>query len=107
MEKEIQNYVDAMNEKVREESKKYNYESYLSDHLVKFVPGGRNYGRIDTGTRVHSFIALKDISTKSLTFKKGDILKPASYKAPAKHARGSVYDPKSYEGYSTNGPHYL
>lgn len=34
------------------------------------------------GRRVHSFIDLHN----------GDILKPASWKAPAKHARGNILD---------------
>lgn len=37
----------------------------------------------------------------------GDILKPASWKAPAKHARGNVYDPNSWGEFSAYGPQYL
>jgi hypothetical protein len=43
---------------------------------------------------VYCFIRLTNGETKTLgTLKAGDIHKPASYKAPAKHARGSVFDP--------------
>lgn len=37
----------------------------------------------------------------------GDILKPAGWKAPAKHARGNVSNPDSYRTYHWTGPHYL
>ena len=42
---------------------------------------------------VHSFVAKKDKTTKSLgTVKVGDIMKAASWKQPAKHARGNIFD---------------
>lgn len=37
----------------------------------------------------------------------GDILKPASWRAPAKHARGSIYDPNSWSQFRWTGPQYL
>src|SRR5271170_7957634 len=41
---------------------------------------------------VHSFICLKDGATKALgILKAGDIHKAATFKAPAKHARGSIF----------------
>jgi len=40
---------------------------------------------------VHSFVALVDVKTKNLTAKRGDIMKAASWKIPAKHPRGSIF----------------
>ena len=37
----------------------------------------------------------------------GSIFKPASWKAPAKHARGNILVPESYSDYQWTGPHYL
>lgn len=37
----------------------------------------------------------------------GDILKAATWKQPAKHARGNVKDPSSYQMYEWTGPYYL
>lgn len=64
---------------------------------------------------VFAFIAAKDVSTKSLgDVKQGDILKPATWKAPAKHARGNLFD--AFNGtmgadgatpLEWTGPHYL
>lgn len=50
-----------------------------------------------TGQRfVHTFIATMDSETKVLgKVLRGDILKPASFKAPAKHARGNLFDESS------------
>jgi hypothetical protein len=39
--------------------------------------------------------------------KTGDIYMAATYKAPAKKARGNVYDPNTWSKYSWCGPHYL
>ena len=52
---------------------------------------GRKYVKILQGDSVHSFICVKDDSK----FKAGDILKAASYAAPARNfARGNVFDKK-------------
>jgi len=41
---------------------------------------------------VHCFVALVDHRTKALgNVKRGDIHKPASWRAPAKHARGNIF----------------
>lgn len=46
---------------------------------------------------VHSFVALTSYTTKGLgTVFAGDIHKAAGWKAPAKHARGSVLDPMKF-----------
>jgi hypothetical protein len=37
----------------------------------------------------------------------GEIYKPATWRAPAKHARGNVADPVTYQNYQWTGPHYL
>jgi len=55
-----------------------------------------------SGTSVHAFVDAKD----GPTF--GDVLKPASWKAPAKHARGNLFDGSWGLKYmSAYGPAYL
>ncbi len=58
---------------------------------------------------IHSFIAKMDFETKGLgKVAKGDVMKPASYKVPAKHARGNIYDDYSGAGTCDQfGPGYL
>jgi hypothetical protein len=79
-------YVEAVQEKVNE---------HFARNLTRLVPdliqvaGGRKYVKIvqksDGGqgqTSVHSFVNTEN----------GDILKAASWKTPAKHARGNIFE---------------
>jgi hypothetical protein len=43
---------------------------------------GNRYVRVFRGGSAHAFIGKQN----------GDVLKPANWKAPAKHARGNIYD---------------
>lgn len=54
---------------------------------------GRKYVKVIYNNSVHSFVDMKS----------GDVLKPASWKAPAKKARGNIYD-DNY-GLGSMGPH--
>lgn len=60
---------------------------------------------------VYCFIALQDFSTKALgAVTAGSIHKPASYDAPAKHARGNILTqtPDEYrKALGPHGPNYL
>ena len=63
----------------------------LKADKLTFKKGGRYMKVISThqsgsGSSVWAFIDMKQGPTY------GDILKPASYKAPAKHARGNLFD---------------
>jgi len=55
---------------------------------VRVEPGSK-YLKVITGSSVHSFVCLRDNGK----FKRGDILKPASWRGPATNfARGNVLD---------------
>ena len=55
---------------------------------------GKVYIKVVTNTSVHSFIVKED--TKQ--FRKGDILKAASWRSPAKNfARGNIFSSESYK----------
>ncbi len=55
---------------------------------------GNSYIKVMTKNSVHTFIVKKD----GPKFKKGDILKAASWKAPAKNfARGNIFNVDSYK----------
>ena len=58
--------------------------------------------------RVYGFVALKAFETKSLgAIVPGDIHMAATFKAPAKHARGSVFKPETWTCAGPYGIEYL
>lgn len=62
------------------------------------VTFGPRYIRVMRDNSAHAFI---DRTT-------GDVLKPASWRAPAKHARGNIFDPSNGMGsMGPYGPAYL
>lgn len=89
-------------------------QDIVNTHYTKFssltasvleMSEGRRYIRVDVindgGRGQRSVWAFIDKKT-------GDILKPAGYKAPAKHARGNLFDSTNGIGHLTAfGPAYL
>ena len=43
-------------------------------------------------TTVWAFISMVDGLLKNSPIKKGDLLKPAGWRTPAKHSRGNIFD---------------
>ena len=79
------------------------YEGRLKEFADEFIINtrGKKYVKLINGTGVWGFVVKEDDGK----FKKGDILKPASWSAPAKNkARGNIF-----EEYTVNwtGPLYL
>jgi hypothetical protein len=60
-------------------------------------------------TSIYCFVASEDCYTKFLGHVKcGDVLKAASYKKPAKHARGNIFDDDNgLKNVGPYGPAYL
>jgi len=66
----------------------------VGSKFIKVIVGHTN----DTQRSSHSFIVLGEVKGKKNTFKHGDILKSASWRAPAKNfSRGNILD----ENYGT------
>lgn len=81
------------------------YRSSLSglsvpELTVKF---GQKYAQVWNGTTIWAFIALTDEPSKAQVV--GDLLKPASWRAPAKHSRGNILNGTA--AYGPYGPVYL
>ena len=68
---------------------------------------GRKFVKVVDGSRVWGFIAKVDGVHKGLPMLKGDILKAATWNAPAKHSRGSIFDAEMHKSFSWTGPNYL
>ena len=72
---------------------------------LKINPG-RKFDKIIEKNRVWGFVAKTDGILKGIPYFKGDVFKAASWKAPAKHVRGSIFDTNT-DWYSWTGPNYL
>jgi hypothetical protein len=85
----VQKFVDEVNEAIK---------SYYGQHLSGLQPEwitvdvGRKFIRLWCGTRCWGFISRVDGDHKGAPIKKGDLLKPAGWRAAAKHARGNIAD---------------
>jgi hypothetical protein len=70
----------------QDETRKKMVEEFIKSVRVDV---GSKYIKVVTGNSVHSFIVIKAAGK----FKRGDVLKPATWNAPAKNfARGNVLD---------------
>ena len=70
------------------------------------VKSGRKFDKIIKENSVWGFVAKTDGIHKGIPYKKGDVFKAASWRAPAKHVRGSIYDTNT-NWYQWTGPNYL
>lgn len=75
-------YVAQLNQRIREEYAA-NYENLVppTANYELGNPSAKRYIRVILDRAVHSFVSIET----------GDVFKPASWKAPAKHARGNIY----------------
>jgi len=96
---DVQNFVSKLNKEFKKDNQEY---------MVKF--GGKFAKIFHKSTKwdkefgaVWGFVALKDDPTKNI--KLGDLLRAASYNAPAKHARGNILNNSGR--YDWTGPDYL
>ena len=86
-------------------------ERYMGSNVEKKLDlelrPGRKFIKVVEGSRVWGFIAKVDGVHKGLPMLKGDILKAATWRAPAKHSRGSIFDSEMHKSFSWTGPNYL
>lgn len=82
---------------------KQNYQTLKTPDIRLDV--GTKFVKIVVGTSAYAFIALKDFETKGLgKVRQGDLMKPASWKAPTKHARGNIIEDMD-KAIDNSGPH--
>jgi len=88
-------------DKIRKEywERNFTYKEYTPLTYTK----GRNYVKIIDGNSVWGFVSMKDNPKKGELM--GDLLKPASWNAPAKHSRGNIF--KGTDEWEYYGPKYL
>jgi hypothetical protein len=93
-------------DKVNEERKVYwdknfSYKEYTPLRYEK----GSKYVRIWDGTTCWGFVSMKTGENKGVEVREGDLLKPASWKSPAKHSRGNIFE--GTDTWNYYGPNYL
>ncbi len=74
--------------------------------MVLSLVAGRKFVKVVNENSVWGFVAKKDGVHKGLPMKAGDVLKAASWRAPAKHTRGNIFD-KNQNYFRWTGPDYL
>ena len=85
------------------------YNKWMPDSYRECNPilvEGRKFVKVIEDKSVWGFIAKKDGVLKGIPYFVGDVFKPASWSAPAKHVRGSIFD-NSTEWFDWTGPNYL
>lgn len=84
-------------------NKTWAYSSEYGKKYAKIICESRGPGR---GSKsVWGFVCLQDMTVGGIPYKRGDLLKAASYKAPAKHSRGNLLEGTAE--YDLYGPAYL
>jgi hypothetical protein len=98
---------DAMDTLLVKIQENYDKWSRNDKKLELSLKPGRKFIKVVEGSRVWGFIAKVDGVHKGLPMLKGDILKAATWRAPAKHSRGSIFDSEMHKSFSWTGPNYL
>ena len=70
------------------------------------VKPGRKFDKVMHGSSVWGFIAKTDGVLKGIPYFVGDVFKAASWRAPAKHVRGTIFSSET-NWFSWTGPRYL
>ena len=96
--------VDNLLEKIVIKYNKWMPDSYRECNPI--LVEGRKFVKVNEDNSVWGFIAKKDGVLKGVPYFVGDVFKPASWSAPAKHVRGSIFD-NSTEWFDWTGPNYL
>jgi len=99
--------IDNLLEGIKKDYAKWTSSGFGIDKFNEglFVKPGRKFDKVMKGTSVWGFIAKSDGSLKGIPHKKGDVFKAASWRAPAKWARGSIFSGEKF--YAWTGPDYL
>jgi hypothetical protein len=98
----VANFIKKVNAERKKYYKKINLSNKEPDLVVEI---GNKFIRLWQGTSCWGFISRVDGDLKGSPIKKGDLLKAATWKAPAKHSRGNIIDGTAR--YGVYGPEYL
>jgi len=89
-----------------ESMKQIKEESSVKFKKTLYVKSGIKFDKVIHGTSVWGFVAKKAGVHKRIPYNVGDVFKAASWRAPAKWARGSIFD-DNQNWFRWTGPDYL
>ena len=98
----VKNFIKELNEFRKDYYVKADMPNQWKELTVEI---GNKFIRLWDGTGCWGFISRVDGDLKGSPIKKGDLLKAATWKAPAKHARGNITDGSAR--YGVYSPEYL
>lgn len=98
----LHNFLNKVNLEIKEHHLKFFLN--LQPEYLQFDLGSK-YIRIWKGSSCWGFISRSNGMYKGVPVNQGDLLKPATFKAPAKHSRGNIIDGTA--DYTIYGPNYL
>jgi hypothetical protein len=98
----VKNFIKELNEFRKNYYVKADMPNQWKELTVEI---GNKFIRLWDGTMCWGFISRVDGDLKGSPIKKGDLLKAATWKAPAKHARGNIIDGSAR--YGVYSPEYL
>ena len=99
--------MDTLLVKIQENYDKWGSRAGISKKMNLSLKPGRKFIKVVHDNSVWGFIAKVDGVHKGLPMLKGDILKAAGWRAPAKQSRGSIFDSEMHKSFSWTGPYYL
>ena len=99
--------MDTLLVKIQEDYNKWGSRSGINKKMNLSLKPGRKFIKVVHNNSVWGFIAKVDGIHKGLPMLKGDILKAAGWRTPAKHSRGSIFDSEMHKSFSWTGPNYL
>ncbi len=96
----------SVDELLKNINMKYHESFPNSKNMVLSLVAGRKFVKVVNDNSVWGFIAKTDGEHKGLPMKVGDVFKPASWRAAAKHTRGNIFN-KNTDWFAWTGPNYL
>ena len=99
--------MDTLLVKIQEDYNKWGSRSGINKKMDLSLKPGRKFIKVVHNNSVWGFVAKVDGVHKGLPMLKGDILKAAGWRTPAKHSRGSIFDSEMHKSFSWTGPNYL
>ena len=98
----VANFITKVNDERKEYYEKSGHSTKQTELTVEI---GNKFIRLWDSSSCWGFISRVDGDLKGSPIKKGDLLKCASWKSPAKHARGNIIDGTAR--YGVYGPEYI